>query len=558
MAMKGTINVAMVVLALAAVAVGEAASQARQPRGKALNGEPFRFVVLGDSRTPGGKYQTVPPGRWPRVKSPEVSPVFVDVIKQINLTPPDLVVNTGDLVWGHCPRELLIREWDAFDKAIAGFDAGMYMVVGNHDIWDEMSERVYTERYGPMWYSFNHKGAHFVVLCTEVPNKAGRIGPKQLAWLREDLRKHASSKPKYVFLHQPLWAYGGQTPDVVPRTREDGAYQLWMETVHPILKSHKVDAVFGGHWHQYLAQEIDGIRYVTTGGGGGELGGYEVPPEALGRFYHYLIVTVRDGKTRIAVVKLDGIQREDVITPEGIRAANRKRFTFDEMRTDFGTVEGKMLKAPDSWGGVGNMWLEPKGGNPGFFIDINMYFAHRSPKDAKEYRDKGAAAIGRRITLPENPKDIVGVDFSVDYANWRTDRTLENNVWLMVVPAASWDHADGDSGRGDYNLAEPDPALYVQRFTTKVRPEEFLDEEKMERRPRRNQPRGGTYPIKWARAEADREALLPALKARAGEQVVFVVQVRNDWGNNAMYGHIDNIVAEVTVQSEGWRKILTK
>ena len=79
-----------------------------------------------------------------------------------------------------------------------------------------------------------------------------------------------------------------------------------MQTVHPLLKNYKVDVVFGGHWHQYLAQKIDGMRYVTTGGGGGELGGYKVPPEALGRFYHYLIVTVRDGKTRIAVVKLDG------------------------------------------------------------------------------------------------------------------------------------------------------------------------------------------------------------------------------------------------------------
>ena len=532
---------------------------AKQPRGKPLAGRTFSFVVLGDSRTPGGKYQSVPVGRWPRVKSPQVAPVFVDLIKQVNLTSPDLIVDTGDLVMGHCDRPLLLQEWDAFDKAIDGFDAPFYMVVGNHDIWNKMSEEIYVKRYGPAYYSFNHKGAHFIVLSTEVPNRAGAIGPQQLEWLQKDLRSHADRRPKYVFLHQPAWAYGGETPDVVPRSRQEGLYELWMQTVHPLLKKYKVDAVFGGHWHQYLAQKIDGMRYITTGGGGGELGGsYKVPPEVLGRFYHYLIVTVRDGETRIAVVKLDGVQREDVITPEGVRAANQKRFTFDEMRTDFGTVEGKMLRAPDSWGGVGNMWLEPKGGHPGFFIDINMYFAHRSPKDAIEFRDKGAAAIGRRITLPENPKDIVGVDFSVDYANWRTDRAPENNVWLMVVPAASWDHAGSYGGPGDYNLAEPDPALYVQRFTTKIEPEEFLDKEKMELRPTRNQPRGGTYPIKWAHAKADPDTLLSALKAHAGGQVVFVVQARNDWTNNALYGHIDNLVAEVTVQDQGWVKILTK
>ena len=47
------------------------------------------------------------------MKVPEVSPVFVELIRQINLTSPDLVVNTGDLIWGHCDWDMAVREWDA-------------------------------------------------------------------------------------------------------------------------------------------------------------------------------------------------------------------------------------------------------------------------------------------------------------------------------------------------------------------------------------------------------------------------------------------------------------
>ena len=60
------------------------------------------------------------------------------------------------------------------------------------------------------WYSFDHKGVHFVGLVNVVDLKAGRSrecsARDQLAWLEDDLASLSSSTPIVVFAHIPLWA----------------------------------------------------------------------------------------------------------------------------------------------------------------------------------------------------------------------------------------------------------------------------------------------------------------------------------------------------------------
>ena len=73
-----------VLAVLALVALGHSASKAdaeKLPAGSATAGKAFSFVVMGDSRTPGGP--------WATVEVPEVSPIFTDLLKQVNLTSPD-------------------------------------------------------------------------------------------------------------------------------------------------------------------------------------------------------------------------------------------------------------------------------------------------------------------------------------------------------------------------------------------------------------------------------------------------------------------------------------
>ena len=247
----------------------------------------FRFVVLGDTRPHGDSEDPI-----------TQPPQFKENIRAINLLRPDFVIDVGDLIRGYTDDpNLIIREWEDFDHTITAFKMPFHMVVGNHDVWNEESERIYNERYGQLYYSFDFNGSHFIVLDSEQTHAMNNIGGEQLSWLEGDLAAHAEVNHMFVFVHKPLWRYEESN---------------WNADVHPLLARYGVRAVFAGHWHVYTkSKERDGVKYFITGGGGAEI----VDPETLGGFYHFMHVSVGDG-VEYAVVRPEGLHPADVVTEE--------------------------------------------------------------------------------------------------------------------------------------------------------------------------------------------------------------------------------------------------
>jgi 3',5'-cyclic AMP phosphodiesterase CpdA len=112
---------------------------------------------------------------------------------------------------------------------------------------------VYRERFGKGtlgsgWYSFTHKGVHFIGLNNVLQIDAmGRLGPEQLSWLKTDLASLSASTPIVIFAHIPLWMvypdWGWGTPD--------GAEAL------TYLKRFGSVTVLNGHIHQ-VVQKVEG------------------------------------------------------------------------------------------------------------------------------------------------------------------------------------------------------------------------------------------------------------------------------------------------------------
>jgi 3',5'-cyclic-AMP phosphodiesterase len=111
----------------------------------------------------------------------------------------------------------------------------------------------YKQRFGKGtvgngWYSYNHKGVHFVGLnnCVQV-DAMGNMGDDQLKWLKSDLAGLSHSTPIVVFAHIPLWMvyekWGWGT--------KDGEQALAM------LKPFGSVTVLNGHIHQ-VVQKIEG------------------------------------------------------------------------------------------------------------------------------------------------------------------------------------------------------------------------------------------------------------------------------------------------------------
>jgi len=163
---------------------------------------------------------------------------------------PDFLIHTGDLTHLSKPEE-----FDTLQQVLLSAKVGqVFYVPGEHDVLAD-DGRQYLDRYGKGtkgggWFSFDHKGVHFIGLVNVVNLKAGglgNLGAEQLEWLEQDLKGRASSTPIVVFAHIPLWSvypeWGWGT--------DDGAQALGY------LKRFGSVTVLNGHIHQTL-QKIEG------------------------------------------------------------------------------------------------------------------------------------------------------------------------------------------------------------------------------------------------------------------------------------------------------------
>ena len=277
----------------------------------------FNFVVMGDNRPQNKENGHVQPK------------VFNNIIGEVNLLDPEFAIILGDLIFGYSGKAYSLgKMWDEFDKAVNKFTVPYYLVIGNHDVSNQAMEDYYLERYGdrfPAYYSFNHKKSHFIILDCEIPGSEAQISGEQLIWLKKDLKKNSKAKHIFVFLHRPL--------------QEDIEPTNWMTEIHPLMAKYNVNTVFAGHWHVYQKSATrDGVRYIITGGAGAPVGSSTLH----GSFYHYLLVTVRDDDTSIALIKPGKITNEEIVNQTIV---NNTRKMTAELTTIYLPKDMKKLPA---------------------------------------------------------------------------------------------------------------------------------------------------------------------------------------------------------------------
>lgn len=267
---------------------------------------PMRFIVFGDSR--------------PLHQGDPLPQIFKDQIAELNLLHPDMVVLTGDQIFGvWLDPEKQHAEWDAFDALWETVECpSKHKIVGNHDIYRSQDERIYIERYGAdsLYYSVNAYGCHFIMLNTEDEYGADWgektwIRGAQFEWLKNDLEKWGHRRT-FVFLHRPLW-----------KSIENP--QHWYGDVLPLLRQYNVDSIFAGHWHAFSYRKDYGIPCVVTGGAG-------APSQAdheydWGMFLHMVLVTVPadpNEKSKLAVIRSGS-----VLSPDKGNWIRREGYWFD-------------------------------------------------------------------------------------------------------------------------------------------------------------------------------------------------------------------------------------
>ncbi len=152
---------------------------------------------------------------------------------------PDFIVFTGDLTHTTDDPKERRRRLAEFRVIVGALkNKNVRFMPGEHDASLDKGQ-AWKEFFGASYYSFDHKGVHFVAV-DNVSDPAARIGDEQLAWLKADLAAQAGDARIVVFAHRPLF-------DLYPQwdwATRDGAQAI------EILMPYKNVTVFYGHIHQ--------------------------------------------------------------------------------------------------------------------------------------------------------------------------------------------------------------------------------------------------------------------------------------------------------------------
>ncbi len=201
--------------------------------------EDFTFIQISDSHL-----------GFNKAANPDVAGTMKAAIDKINALQkrPDFIIHTGDLT-----HQAKSEEFDGVDQILKSAQVkDVFYVPGEHDTSVD-DGKAYLARYGKKtkgkgWYSFDHKGVHFVGLVNVLQLEGmGRLGTEQIRWLESDLKARSASTPIVVFAHIPLWAvypeWGWGT--------DDSARAL------ALLKRFGSVTVLNGHIHQVM-QKVEG------------------------------------------------------------------------------------------------------------------------------------------------------------------------------------------------------------------------------------------------------------------------------------------------------------
>ena len=220
----------------------------------------------------------------PEARAPEAFTMAIDTANKLHA---DFVLTGGDLVFdvmrGNLPRADSL--FQLYSERIKAFNMPVYNTVGNHDLYGIYEEGgtspsdpdfkygMFRRYLGEPYYSFDHKGWHFIVLCTLDVNEERRyinaIGEDQILWLKDDLSKVDHETPIVVSMHIPMFSvfYDVYEEKLPPRpTASNHKLVPIRHEIMRIFENHNLTLVLQGHLHCLEDICINGKTHFITGG----------------------------------------------------------------------------------------------------------------------------------------------------------------------------------------------------------------------------------------------------------------------------------------------------
>ncbi|HZX10621.1 MAG TPA: metallophosphoesterase [Acidobacteriota bacterium] len=208
---------------------------------------------------------------------------FQQTVQMVNDLKPDFVVTGGDLVMDVLGQSFARadRLYQMYLDLSDQFEMPVYNTMGNHEIFGvnensgvksshpELGKKMYQNRIDELYYSFDYKGWHFMILdsvqITSDHSYVGEVDEQQMGWIEQDLQSVAPETPIIISTHIPLIsAYplfsgnpvGGKLSSIVVNNGH---------SILQLFKDHNLKLVLQGHLHVVEDIFIGGLRFITAG-----------------------------------------------------------------------------------------------------------------------------------------------------------------------------------------------------------------------------------------------------------------------------------------------------
>ena len=243
------------------------AEQVKNIRGQLAGREAFRFAVVGNVNNS------------MRLFGDEIVP-------RLNAENVDFVVSAGNAVSGGEAESYWIAH-QLFNR----LDMPYLLTFGDNEQSDFGSFRYY-EQFGPHFFSFEAGNAHFLFI-----DGTGKSPVSwQLDWLERELAASRSAH-RFVFIGLPVHRELAETP-----VFESDHYlqnPTFRRGLIRLFERHSVDVVFSANLTLFAELEMNGVRYLTTGGAGGLI------VESDSSYPHYVDVRVSSQDIELQAREMD-------------------------------------------------------------------------------------------------------------------------------------------------------------------------------------------------------------------------------------------------------------
>jgi 3',5'-cyclic AMP phosphodiesterase CpdA len=229
----------------------------------------FRIVQISDTHLP--------------ATGAQVSPGWREVVRFVELLRPDLVVHTGDIIWGEPDNE---ADHCFARKALDGLGVEWLAIPGNHDVGDgpPREQTVTASLINKFVGHYSHIrwvrdveawrliGINSMVFGTGVGEEE-----KEWAFL-DDALSGADGRQVLLFVHKPPFVLDPEEHQVGSASFPEAIRKkFWSKVV-----DRKVRVIACGHRHEYRVLQRDGISVVWAPTTSALLDEYTPPVDPMG------------------------------------------------------------------------------------------------------------------------------------------------------------------------------------------------------------------------------------------------------------------------------------